>query len=61
MQNGTPAPQYEQEPGSGFFGTILAHAEPQQGLERSPSIAVATATSPSEEAVRAFWDSPSGR
>ncbi len=60
MQNGTPAMIVGRKQGFGFFGTIRAHAEPDEGWSLATA-AIANATGCSDEAVRAFLESRYGR
>ena len=57
MQNGSSTLLPSVNASHGFRGTIRQHAEPH----RAWMLAIATATSASEEAVRAFLASRSGR
>jgi hypothetical protein len=60
MQNGTPAPNMSRNQGSGFVGTILAHAEPEEAWALAMR-SISNATGRSDEAVRGFLDSRYGR
>ena len=60
MQNGSPMLLPRPNESHGFCGTIRQHAEPRHAWMLAID-AVATATTASEEAVRAFLASRSGR
>ena len=60
MQNGSSTLLPKANGSHGFCGTIRQHAQPHQAWMLAIA-AVATATSASEEAVRAFLASRSGR
>jgi hypothetical protein len=60
MQNGTPTPSMCKNQGSGFIGTIRAHAEPEEAWAIAMR-SISDATGCSDQAVRSFLDSRYGR